>query len=380
MLLSRTIVVVTGSRAEFGLLAPVMRAIAARPSLRLRVAVGGLHLAMGTWKDVAAAGFAIDAKVAMQRAGRVGRAADVAALGRGIAGFGQAFARLKPEMVVVLGDRIEALAAACAASVGGWRLAHLHGGDRAEGVADEAMRHAISKMAHLHLAATAQSRRRLIRMGEHPSTVFNVGSPAIDALGAVVPAGEDLLKRLGLRPGTPLVIVVQHPVGASDRQERAWMDATLAATRPRTGPESWQRLVMSPNGDPGSRGIASALRAAGIRAIPHLPRGEFLALLAGAAALVGNSSAGLIEAAAVRKGGVPVVNVGPRQAGRERPGNVIDCAYGQAAVRAALIKALGRGAGRRRHPYGDGRTGPKVAQILAELDWARFGVRKCNAY
>ncbi len=352
----RTIAVVTGSRADFGLLEPVIRAMSSRRTLGVRVIVAGAHLVSGTWRDVAAAGFTIAARVPMQRRGKVGFAADVAAMGRGIVGLGGAFERIKPDVVLVLGDRIEAMATACAASVGGVLLAHIHGGDRAEGVADEAMRHAVSKLAHLHFAATALSRERLIRMGEPAGSVWDVGSPAVDGLR-------------GIRPRrVASVVVVQHPIGASDAQEQRWMRQTLAALRGR------DVIVGAPNTDPGCAGVRRAL--SGQPVFEHLPRREFAAMLKGADVIVGNSSAGLIEAAVL---GVPCVNVGPRQGGRERPASVIDCDYGEASVRNAVRKALGM---RKRfsHPYGDGRTGQRIASILSRVSLHPSMLRKHNAY
>lgn len=356
----RTIAVVTGTRAELGLLLPVMRAIEAHRSLRLRLIATGTHLSAGTWRDVRDAGFAIDAKVRMQQANATGRAADVAAMGRGVRGLGEAFARLQPDVVLVLGDRIEVLAAATAASVGGFRVAHVHGGDRAEGVADEAMRHAVSKLAHLHFPATVQSRRRLIRMGERRDLVFNVGSPAVDGLRDIEPATD-----------APRVIVMQHPIGEREAREHRWMRGTLGAVR------AHGAMVWMPNHDPGREGIVRAVREAGLEAVTHVPRVRFLALLKGCGAIVGNSSTGLIEAAALRK---PCVNVGPRQAGREKPANVIDCAYGEANVRRAVRAALAMDLGRMRHPYGDGRCAERIAERLATLDPSAVPMRKRNAY
>jgi len=361
----RHILIATGSRAEFGLLQPVMRAIAAEPKLRLSVVVAGSHLVSGTWRDVTGAGFQIAARVRMQKRGATGRLADVAAVGRGVAGLGKAFDEMKPDVVLVLGDRIEAFAAATAASLGGFHLAHIHGGDRAEGVADEAMRHAISKLAHLHFAATALSRKRLVRMGENPAHIWNVGSPAADGLNDVHPAKE----------GVEL-IVSQHPVGADDAREKRWMEATLAATARFAG----RRLIVGPNLDAGAAGVRAALsRKRGQmpdRVVEHLPRGEFLRFLAGARAIVGNSSAGLIEAAVL---GIPCVNIGPRQAGRERGRNVVDCDYGVAPVRQALQKALTLRPGRR-HPYGDGRAGQRLARLLAQTPLDQIPLRKRNRY
>lgn len=357
----RTVLVVTGSRAEFGLLAPVMTAIAQHRDLTLKTVVTGTHLTTSTWRDVTQAGFTIDARLPMQRRGQIGRLTDVAALGRGISGFTKIFQRIQPEVVLVLGDRIEAFAAAGATNVGGFHLAHIHGGDRGTGVADEAMRHAISKLAHLHFAATAASRKRLIRMGESSQQVFNVGSPAADLLQSVVPA-----------PDAPQIILVQHPIGAPDAQEEKWMRQTLAATS-----RHRRRLILAPNADPGSDGIRSALQATGAPFVEHIPRPSFLSLLTGCAAIVGNSSAGLIEAAVLKK---PCVNIGPRQNGREKPSNVIDCPYGLRPIRAALDQALSLNLSRLRHPYGDGHTGQRIAHILATVDLDRLPLGKQNTY
>jgi UDP-hydrolysing UDP-N-acetyl-D-glucosamine 2-epimerase len=360
---------VTGTRAEWGLLRPVAAAIAARPELDLRVVVTGTHLVTGTWRDVAADGFAIAAKVAMQTKAGVGRAADVQALGRGVLGLGKALGQLQPEVVLVLGDRIEALAGALAGAVGGVRVAHIHGGDRAEGVADEALRHAISKLAHWHFAATAQSRKRLLRLGERSDAVWNVGSPAMDDLRDVPPHCD---------ADGPYLILMQHPIGATDAQEERWMRATLRGSlQPGLG-----AYLFAPNHDPGRAGVMRAL--CGLRPAPprggiieHLPRVQFLSLLAGAAAIVGNSSAGLIEAAALK---VPCVNIGPRQAGREKPGNVVDCEYDEAAVRAALQRALGIKRGQLRHPYGNGDSGRRIAAVLATVAVDAVPLRKRNTY
>ncbi len=356
----KTIAVVTGSRAEFGLLISTMQAVKAHPKLKLCVIVTGTHLVQGSWHDVRSSGFEIAAKVRMQVKGRSGRSADTEAFGRGVMGFGTAYTKLRPDFVVVLGDRIEVLAAACATTAGGYRLAHIHGGDRAEGVADEAMRHAVSKLAHLHFPATALSEKRLIRMGEAPAMIYKVGSPAVDGLSGVQPAGD-----------APDVIVLQHPIGDSATTEASRMRATLSATR------GFSRVVMMPNLDAGGEGIRRAIRDAKTKPIEHLPRERFLSLLKGTKAIVGNSSAGLIEAAAMR---VPCVNIGPRQAGREKPGNVIDCGYGKAPLTRAIRQALNLDLRRMRHPYGKGQTGQQIADMLARIDPQAVPLRKHNTY
>lgn len=375
----RRVAIVTGARAEFGLLDTVMRAVAAHPELELRTIVAGAHLLppARTWREVAER-YDIAAKVEMQTSTTPSRLDDAAALGRGVQGFADAFSHLHPHWVVVLGDRIEAFAAAASASVGGIAVAHLHGGDRAEGVADEAMRHAITKLAHLHLPATDQSAWRITRLGEEDSRIHSVGSPAIDDLTDFEPLDDDAWRELG----EPRSVVLFHPVGHDDDAEGADMDAILEACN------GSRTLILHPNHDPGRAGVLRSIERAAatgrdVRVVPHLPRSRFVGLLKRLAneggVLLGNSSAGLIECAALR---VPVVDIGPRQGGRERAGNVIHIDAPTAdALRAVIEQARVLDLTDLPHPYGDGRTGERVARLLAEIDPSQPGyLRKRNAY
>ncbi|MDX2016455.1 MAG: UDP-N-acetylglucosamine 2-epimerase, partial [Planctomycetota bacterium] len=317
--------------------------------------------------------------VPMQQSGPSGRFEDAASVGRGVGRFGRAFARLNPAWVVVLGDRIEAFAAAACASIAGIPLAHLHGGDRAEGVADEAMRHAITKLAHLHLPATEASAERIVRMGERPETVRVVGSPAIDGLSDFAPMGDEAWRALG----SPEAVFLMHPIGRSPEAEEASAAEVFGALRAL----GLRVLALEPNLDAGREGISRAIRESGVTSRTHLPRAEFVGLLKRMAegggvggVLVGNSSAGLIEASALR---LPVVDVGPRQAGRERPANVTH-ADDVTSVRGAIERALATPADVRAtwsHPYGDGRAGERSAQELAAwLPRAGSLLRKRCAY
>ena len=353
----RKIAVVTGTRAEYGLLATVMHAIDQHPGLTLQCFASGMHLVTGSHRNLA---FPIAAKVRLQKPGRVGRHHDAVALGNGIRNFAEAFAQLEPQFVLVLGDRIEAFAAASAASVGGIRVAHLHGGDRAEGVADEAMRHAITKLAHLHFPATAQSKKRLLKLGEHPEAIFNHGSPAADGLDDVEAAAD-----------SPAMIVMQHPVGDDDATEYRRMRDLLRVTA------KHRPMVMLPNHDPGRDGIVKAIADAGIIPIKHLPRPAFLSRLKAARCIVGNSSAGLIEAAILK---TPAVNLGTRQGGRETPSTVISCPHRVSAIREAIREAMAMDTRRLRHPYGRGNTGRLIADTLAEVNLERVPLRKRNRY
>lgn len=360
----RRIAIITGTRAEFGLLKPVMFATLARKDCELLVIAAGSHLISPaeTYHDVKAI-FAVADAIPMQIAGKTGRNADVQALGGGISRFGRSFERLAPDWVVILGDRIEAFAAASAASIGGLAVAHIHGGDRAEGVADEAMRHAITKLAHLHFPATKESADRIIKMGERPQHVHITGSPAIDGLSEVTAIDDAGF----IEYGAPEAIILMHPVGRTDEQEEAVMSDIITAS---LSSIPGRILILHPNFDPGRDGTLRAITSAidkRITARTHIPRPAFLALLKRLAhsqgVLIGNSSAALIEAAALK---LPAIDIGPRQSGRERPTNVINSAGehpDQVSRAIAAAQKLNRAS--ITHPYGDGHSGPRIAALLA---------------
>ena len=354
----RRIAVATGSRAEFGLLQPVIRAIADHPELDLAVLVAGTHL-LGPEPTVTEveASFDVAARIPMQQPGETSRARDAEALGRGMSGFAAWIGAHTVDCMLVLGDRIEAFAAAAAASVAGIRVAHMHGGDRAPGIADEAMRHAITMLSHIHLPATQRSARRIIAMGELPTRVHVVGSPAIDGLDAISALDDETFDALG----APDIVVLQHPLGRDADHEQAVARGVFEACR-RAG----RVLAMHPNHDPGREGVLAAIHDAGLGECRHLPRHDFVGLLRRVRLLVGNSSAGLIECAAL---GVPSVNIGPRQEGRERPDNVLDVPDPRQddfhEVQAAIATALGGPRATAGHPFGDGDAGLRTASVLA---------------
>ncbi len=366
----RQVAVVTGSRAEYGLLRPVMRAIERHNGLELRVVVVGAHL-LGPRRtaDEVATEFDVAVEIPMQRAEALGRWADAAALGRGVTGITEWLAANEVDFVVVLGDRIEAFAAAAAAAVGGVRVVHMHGGDRAEGIADEALRHAITRLAHLHLPATPCSARRIEAMGEDARRIHVVGSPALDDLAEFPQLSDDAFASLG----RPEIVILLHPLGRAPEQEQAEA-SRLAAACGAVGRVLW----LYPNHDPGREGIVAAIESSDLEHRTHLPRREFVGLLRRARLLAGNSSAGLIEAAAL---GLATVNVGSRQGGREMPDNVIDLGEPREnSLAQALSDGLGRSRVEPRHPYGDGHAGQRVATILATLDPAECPLAKRNGY
>ncbi|MFM1803307.1 MAG: hypothetical protein RL136_186 [Planctomycetota bacterium] len=369
----RRVAVVTGTRAEWGLLRPLCDAIRREPALSLDVLAGGAHLLAParTIDEVRAYAPGL-IEFHMQTAGEHGRLADARALGRGTAAIADILAMRPPDVVVVLGDRIEAFAAASAAAIGGIRVAHLHGGDRAEGVADESMRHAITKLAHIHFPASAESAQRILSLGERAETVHLVGSTSIDGLDAIAPLDDASYAGLG----SPEFVFLMHPCGRTDDCEHddaaALLDAAIARGRV---------LALSPNSDPGRAGIARAIgeRVSRVRVCEHLPRAQFVALLRRPEirALVGNSSAGIIEAGAL---GVRVIDVGARQRGRERGGHVVACAVAETEAIAEAFARAAEPSRDHRQPYGVGGASERIARILAEFDPARHPIAKLNTY
>ena len=297
-------------------------------------------------------------------------------LGRGVTGIARFLAEARTDIVLVLGDRIEALAGALAAVTTGKLLAHLHGGEIAPGDFDESLRHAITKLAHLHLTATAQARRRVLRMGEEPRRVQLVGAPGLDDL-------LKLVRRRGKSMGrSGKALIVQHACGRSPTYERRVMSALLRAVTE----AQLKRVIIFPNSDRGHTGVLQAIAAhqrrfspEDVRVIRSLPRREYLEELIEAEVLVGNSSSGLLEAPTA---GTPVVNIGPRQRGRERGGSaVIDASESFTSISEALIAA------RRKRPriggstpYGDGKAGARTADLLARVPLDCYFKAKRNTY
>jgi len=367
---------ITGTRAEFGVLESVLRATHTHRRLDPKLIVTGMHL-LGkfghTIDQIRQAGWRIDATVRMQT-GRDEPGAEALAVARGIAGIARSIERLKCDIVVVLGDRIEAFAGACAAACGRRVLAHIHGGDRALGDVDDALRNAITRLAHVHLAASKDAADRLRRMGETPARIHRVGAPGLDDIRRFRQAdranrqsGDCRLREiLGPLADTPLAVVVHHPRGRSARLEAGTCRQIVAAVEQC----KLAGVAIFPNSDPGHQGIIDVLTGLrdrpGWRIFRSLPREDYLRLVSRSAVLVGNSSSGIIESASL---GVRAVNIGPRQSGRLRCGsNVIEAAETSPAIVRAIRQAL-----RQPRPtpgrsvYGDGRAGQRIADILGHL-------------
>jgi UDP-hydrolysing UDP-N-acetyl-D-glucosamine 2-epimerase len=357
--------VVTGTRAESGLLAPVIAAFRAHERSTPLVFAAGAHLATDPPTVIELrAQYDLAAEIPMQEPGVTGRFPDARALGRGITGFAAAFERTDPTWVLVLGDRIEALAAACAAAVAQIPVAHIHAGDRAEGVADEGIRGAISKLAHLHLCATEQSAQRVVRTGERPEHVVVTGSPAVSGISSVEPMDDAAFRALG----SPTVVVLHHPAGLGAEHESRTARAIAGAVCTPDGSE--RTLWLHPNLDPDREAVFDVLTECAqqehVTDCAHLPHAVFRSLIkrlgTQGGVLVGNSSAALIEGALLR---APAVDIGPRQAGRERASNVIHCAGDTTEqIRAAMIVARALDTSALEHPYGGEDAPDKIVAAL----------------
>lgn len=375
----RRIVYISGTRADFGLMESTLRTIQQDPRLEVGVVATGMHLSAAhgnTVRDIEASGLPLVASVPVEMSPATG-ATMARNIGRMLTEFVPVLEAGRPDLVLLLGDRGEMLAGALAAIHLNIPVAHVHGGERS-GTVDEPVRHAISKLSHFHFVATAEARERLVRMGELPGNVHVTGAPGLDGLRelAVRSKGE-LARAAGLDPARPVALLVFHPV----LQEAAAAGGQAAALVDSLRRHGLQILALLPNADAGSEAIRELLvarRDAGdLTLATHFPRQDFVAWMAAADLLVGNSSAGIIEAASF---GTPVVNIGMRQNLRERNANVIDCGAATQDIEAAVDRALRAGRQPARNVYGDGAAGPRIAELLATVSLAPSVLMKTNAY
>ena len=369
----KRVCVVTGSRAEYGLLRWVMQGLQDSERCQLQTVVTGMHLSPefgSTWQAIVEDGFAIDWKVDMLL-GSDSAVGVTKSMGLATIGFADAFAHLAPDLVVILGDRFEILAAASAALMAGIPMAHLHGGEVTEGAYDDAIRHALTKMAHLHFTAAEPYLNRVIQMGEDPARVWCVGGFGLDGVMKLDRMTRpELEESLGLSLGERALMVTFHPETASGAPPRAQMAELLAALR-----ETAAQLVFTmPNADNEGRVLFGMIedfvaRHPG-RACVHTSLGQrrYLSALAEVDAVVGNSSSGLLEVPAFGKG---TVNIGARQDGRLRAASVVDCAAERGAIAQAIAQVLTpafRAAIKgQASPYGDG--GASARTVAAIEDW-----------
>ncbi len=370
----KKIAVVTGTRAEYGILLPVIKAIKTCKDLELLLVVTGAHLSRKfgyTVSEIGKDGLNIDARVKML-AEEDTLASMSAAIGQGITAMTRTWEQLKPDIILVLGDRIEPLAAAISGAYMNIPIAHIHGGDSSRGGLDESARHAITKFSHIHFPATPLSAERIKKMGEDTWRVHMVGSPALDAIlhEKLVPP-EIITKKFGLEKSKPFILLVQHSVTTEVAQASMQITETLEALAALKYPV----VTIYPNSDAGGQCIIKLIRQYEkkypiFKVIPNLPRRDYLSLLNASSVLIGNSSSGMIDSPSF---GVPVVNIGTRQEGRERGNNVIDTGHNRHDIIIAVKKALTdkvflKIVKKCENPYGDGQASKRIADILSKIE------------
>lgn len=371
----KKITVVTGTRAEYGLLVPVMQAIQNHPQLDLSIIATGTHLSVDhgyTIHEIENDGFEVDFTINMHLDNYIGdySPAIPISLGVGMMGIARALDQLKPDVVLILGDRGEVLIAAIAALHMNIPIAHIHGGDTMTGGAiDSSIRHAISKLAHIHFPATEESAARIKRLGEESWRIHTVGAPGIDTiLHTALLSTEQLAKLYSLDLNEPLLLAVQHPITTQPEAAADQMQIILESIMEL----QVQTILVYPNSDAGNSSMIKVIKEYEhlpfLQTFKNLPHIEYLSLLRSADVLIGNSSSGIIESAAFH---LPVVNIGIRQEGRQRSVNVIDVDHDKeeiiGGINIARDEAFIQKVSECINPFGDGTAGLRIANVLAGL-------------
>lgn len=374
----KKICVITGTRAEYGLLSKLMKRIDDCPDMQLQIIATNMHLSPEfglTYREIEADGFHIDKKVEMLLSSDT-RNATTKSLGLGIIGFADAFEDLAPDMVVILGDRYEMLGASSAALLYGIPIAHISGGDVTEGAYDDAIRHSISKMSHLHFTSAEEYRQRVIQLGEQPDRVFNFGAIGLDNMRQIQFLDRQSLEQsIGFEIGEDCILVTYHPVTMERNSAETQFGALLEAID-RVG---CRVIFTKPNSDSDGRIIikmideyvaANSDKAACYTSLGYV---RYLSALQFVKAAVGNSSSGILE---VPSFGIPTVNIGDRQKGRLRADSVIDCNTDvdsiEKSIRGALSQEWQTIARNATNPYEQPDTVARIFEVLQQCDLSQM--------
>lgn len=368
----KRICVLTATRAEYGLLKPVIVKLNAVPRLDVRIAVTGMHLSPDfgfTYREIENDNLKIDKKIDILLSSDT-PASVSKSMGLAMIGFADYFEELCPDMLLVLGDRYETLAVCCAAMNARIPIAHMYGGETTQGAVDESIRHAITKMSYLHFTSTEEYRKRVIQLGEEPDRVFAVGAMGIENImhTQLMPMNE-LSDFLGMPLAEPYAVVTFHPVTLEDNTVKEQFSALLTACD--NHPEL-RYIFTKANADANGKIINSMIDdyvkdKKNAKAVASLGTVRYLSALKYASLVIGNSSSGLIEAPSFH---IPTVNIGDRQKGRLMAKSVISCEPDSGEITKAITKALSKEFREKissvKNPYGDGNTSDKIAGILKE--------------
>lgn len=372
----RNVGLVTAARSDFGIYRPVIQRIEGEPDLDLQLFVTGMHLSEEfgmTVGEIEKDGYVITDRVPILLSSDSPEGI-AESMGQGTIGFARSFGQARPDILVVLGDRFEMMSAVMAAMPFAMPVAHIHGGESTEGLIDEAIRHSITKMSHLHFTATEAYRERVIQMGEEPWRVTVSGAPGLDNLNEFSPLDKKELENLlGLILDPAPLLVTFHPVTLEYEDTEYHITQLLEALDRLKTPV----VFTFPNADTSGRVIIRAVEQYTTHrddaiVLPSLGTRAYFSLMGYALAMVGNSSSGIIEAASF---GLPVVNIGSRQAGRHRGANVMDSGYETDSIVKAVAmvteEAFRKSIAGMLNPYGDGRASERIVKVLKSVDLGR---------
>lgn len=367
----RTIAVLTTSRADYGILRPVITALFQSPEIALQLLVSGTHLSSEfgmTVNEIEQDGFKIDQRIEMLLGSdspqSIGKS-----MGMGVISFAQVFAQARPDLLLLLGDRFEVLSAALAALPVGIPIGHIHGGELTEGLIDDAIRHSLTKLSHYHFAATADYARRIRQLGEEAWRIVVCGAPSLDNISKISPADRRELSEatgLSLDDGVRPLLVTFHPVTLQFGQVKKQVDELIAALNRFDHPT----IITFPNADTNSHYVIEQMKAFAaskdqVSICINLGTRLYFSLMSISAAMIGNSSSGIIEAASFT---LPVVNIGIRQRGRFHGRNVVDCDCKRDEIESALRRAISpefrSSLADFQNPYGDGKAAERILSVL----------------
>lgn len=372
--MKRKVCVVTGSRSDYGLMRHVMKGIKDDSELTLQVVATGMHLSSAfgqTYNEILSDGFTINASV--ETINSTDTQIDIAtSIGKGVVGCAKAFEELKPDLIVVLGDRFEIFAAAAAATVLRLPVAHIHGGETSTGAFDEAFRHSISKMSHLHFVAAEEYRNRVIQLGENPNRVFLVGGLGVDGIKNVkVLTKGEIENILGFKFLPMSLLITFHPVTLENDTSASQMNEILAALAKL---KDTSLIFTMPNADNGGLALMKIIREfvqtnEHAHAFISLGQDNYLSLLSQVDGVIGNSSSGLTETPSFKKG---TINIGSRQSGRLQAASIINCLPEEEHLTTALKKLFSSdfkiSLESVINPYGEGGASDKIVELLRCVD------------
>ena len=370
----RKICVVTGTRAEYGLLSRLMRMIKDSPMTQLQVIATNMHLSPkfgNTYQEIEKDGFTIDRRIPIiDENDKDDAVTTVKSMAKALAGFADAYNELRPDLVVVLGDRYEILAAATAALIERIPIAHIHGGEVTEGAFDDAIRHSITKMSQLHFASTEAYRKRIIQLGEQPDRVFYTGAVGVENVKRLpLMSKEEVEKEIDFKIDENTILVTYHPVTLGNRTAKDDIDDFIASLEER---KDLRVIFTMPNSDTGSQFIVEAVNGfvgrnrGRAKAFKSLGVVRYLSVMKQVAAVVGNSSSGIVE---VPSFGIPTLNIGDRQKGRIQAESTYNCLPDKESVLKGLDTILSKEfrelASKVHNPYEKANTAEEIFKVIS---------------